>query len=615
MRTRYYLLALLFTMSIGSCKKFLQTEPADFVNPDEYYMTAQQLEYALAGVYHPLGTAGLYGAYAAYLLGFTADEGYMRANTLIGPHSYNINSTNSHILATWRACYDGINRANVLLANVDKNTDLDEPFRNRVRGEAYFLRGYYYFTLVQYFGGVPLRTTPTASVTAVNLPRVSVKEVYDQILSDMKAAEPLVPGITAVGFGGKVNKSAVRGMLARVCLHMAGEPLKDISGYQEARDWAQKVMSDTASAHTLNPDFSDVFIKLAADQYDIKESIWEVEFSGNRLDEYVETGYQGWINGPQVGSGNTLVGRADSYMRITAKLYNVFEAGDNRKFWSISHFSMSTTPSLVKTLQPLAATEAAKYGNPYHPAKFRREYETKIPKFANGTPQNVPLVRYADVLLMFAEAENEVNGPANAVGVVNQVRRRGWSKGVKTITVTNGGSGYTTAPTVTFSAGVGGKTAAGTAVISGGRVTAIHLSRDPDGVAFNQEGEYAAPPTISIAGGGGTGAAATAAIYVPADADVPSVHTGSKEAFRLFLRDERMRELNFEVSRKADLHRWGIFFQTMQDAGNQFKADGAGNPAFPQYFLDATQPKYAFWPIPLAETSLNHAIVQNPGWD
>src|SRR5690606_30950166 len=110
----------------------------------------------------------------------------------------------------------------------------------------------YYFTLVQYFGGVPLRTTPTASVTAVNLPRVSVKEVYDQILSDMKAAEPLVPGITAVGFGGKVNKSAVRGMLARVCLHMAGEPLKDVSGYQEARDWAQKVMSDTASAHTLN---------------------------------------------------------------------------------------------------------------------------------------------------------------------------------------------------------------------------------------------------------------------------------------------------------------------------------------------------------------------------
>src|SRR5690606_21627162 len=90
----------------------------------------------------------------------------------------------------------------------------------------------------------------------------------------------------------------------------------------------------------------------------------------------------------------------------------------------------------------LPATEAAKYA--LRPAKYRREYETKIPKADNRTPQNTPLLRYADILLMYAEAENAINGPTpEAVNAIDQVRRRSWSSGVRTITVTNGGSGYT----------------------------------------------------------------------------------------------------------------------------------------------------------------------------
>src|SRR5690606_9451239 len=181
-------------------------------------------------------------------------------------------------------------------ANVDRNPGLDQSFRDRVRGEALFLRGYFYFQLVQYYGGVPVFDGPTESVVDVDKPRNTIREVYDRIIADMTAAEPFVQDITELGFGGRVSKSAVRGFLARVNLHMAGEPLKDPNGYAEASKWAKMVID--ANMHALNPSYPQIYKNYAADQYDIKESIWEVEFFGNRSDQYVETTNNAWINGP-----------------------------------------------------------------------------------------------------------------------------------------------------------------------------------------------------------------------------------------------------------------------------------------------------------------------------
>jgi hypothetical protein len=693
MKTKYYILILLVTLGLGSCKKFLETKPSDFVDPKVGFETAEQLNFALAGVYNTLGSGGLYGSFTQYMYAWVGDEGYMVRSTLIGQFNYAYDATSPTNVLYWTDLYNGINRANVFLANVDNNPGLDQSLRDRLRGEVLFLRGFFYFHLVQYYGGVPLRITPSASVVDVHIPRASIKEVYDQILSDMTAAEALVPGIKAIGFGGRVSKSAVRGILARVCLHMAGNPLKDVSKYQDAKNWAKKVMDDGEAGHDLNPSYPDVFIKLAADQYDIKENIFEAEFWGNKLDSYVETGNQGWINGPVVSATSTTTGRADGYMRATAKLYNVFEPGDNRKWWSISHFvydapATATAPQVPngsKTLYGLPANEGAKYGiasGPilYLPAKFRREYEILTPKGTTQTPQNVPLLRYADVLLMYAEAENEVNGPTqDAVDAVNKVRRRGWSTGVKAMAVTNGGTGYYAAPVVTVTGG-GGSGATAVATVAGGKVTAVTLSRDLTGVKFSEEGSnYTSAPTITIAApsipttwvgstpyvvgnivrhlnnvytvtvagtskpatppthasGSSTAAAtgavflfagvfnapltatATATIHMLSDAEVKTADKASPAAFRSFIQAERMRELNFEVSRKADLHRWGIFFQTMQDVGNTFRADfpGANGMIFSGFFLNALEPKHEFWPIPTVELTRNRAIVQNPGWN
>ena len=613
MKNKFNILLLLLLFGMSSCEDYLETIPTDFLAPVNYYETEEQLNYARASVYHPLGATGLYGSWANYLLGWEGDIGYMnRASLTTGPWNYNFSSADSYNSGYWTNLFMGINRANVFLANVDKNPQISQAFRDQLRGEILFLRGYYYFQLVRYYGGVPVFTEPTTSVEDVDVPRNSVREVYDQIVADMTAAEPLVAGISELGFGGQISKSAVRGMLARVNLHIAGQPLNDPNGYVEASKWAKMVIDDTQSAHALNPYYPGIFMNYARDQYDIKESIWEVEFWGNRQDQYVETTNNAWINGPaSVATSET--GRADSYMSITAKFYNSYEPGDLRKWYNIAHFSyLPTGPSGAKNLNPVPTTEAAKYL--LRPAKWRREYESLLPKHPTTTPQNVPILRYSDVLLMYAEAQNELNGgpTAEVIEMVNQVRRRAWSTGVKEITVNNGGSGYTEVPTVTFNGG-GADDATATATITNGSVTAITLDRDPAGIKFYQEGSYTSAPTITITGGNGSGASATATIYDITEANLKPEHVASKESFLQLLQDERMREFNFEGLRKADLLRWGIFLDVMGNMGNTIQQDAPGT--FYVAYYTNVGPRDVFLPIPVSETNVNEAMEQNPGWD
>jgi len=615
MKRKYYLFALIFIMSASSCEKYLETSPTDFLNPGNYYETAAQLQTARASVYDNLGNGALWGRYGLYLLSWSADAGYMNRSSLTtGPWNYFYSSSDPYNRGFWSNLYSGINRANVLLANVDKNPELDQALRDQIRGEALFLRGYYYFLLVQYYGPVPLKTTPTESVIEVDIARTPIKEVYDQILSDMKAAEGLVPGIAELGFGGAVSKSAVRGLLARVCLTMAGEPLKDVSKYQEARDWAKKVMDDGEAGHDLNPSYPQIFMNYAQDKYDTKESIFEVEFWGNQTDSYTETGINAWINGPASHASNAgTTGRADSYMSITAKFYNIFEPGDLRKWYSIAHFTYpsNSTYNGQKVLTNPPATELAKYA--MRPAKWRREFETLVPKFPTTTPQNVPVLRFSDILLMFAEAENEINnGPTPAaIEAVNRVRRRAWSTGVKAITLTSGGSGYTSAPTVTFSGG-NGQEAEATATVADGKVTAINLKRDTTGIMFYAEGKYSSIPTITIEGGGGSGAAATATISDVSEADVTAEQASSKANFLALIQDERLREFNFEYLRKGDLLRWGIFLKVNQDMGNTVEHDAPGS-FYAKYYSNVSD-RDLLMPIPADEVNVNQNMVQNPGW-
>lgn len=427
---------MLSLCAVSGCS-FLDLEPSDFVNNGEYYKTEADLQAALNGIYSELASGNLYKSYFIARAGLDADQGFQQrdgdAKTL---GEYYVVATDIKVLSIWQTLYRGINNANILLENVDNEAiDIEPDARRRIKAETLFLRAYYYFLLVQNWGDVPYITVPTegARPEDVQVARTPALDVYDRIIKDMNDALPYVADIDELGYGGKISRSAVHGILARVHLYVAGEPYNRTEDYEQAREHARAVIE--SGKHRLNPDFQQIFINYAQDKYDIGESIWEVEFYGNGTGLYAQLGgYVGGANGIRNSSEKNNVGYTYDYMNATKYAYDLYkQVGtkmDVRRDLTIAPFKYSTpSGSTVNDAPNKVAWKSTEIFN-RNAGKFRREYEILLPKHKSYTPQNFPLLRYSDVLLMFAEADNEVKkGPsAEAYEAVNQVVRRAYGE-------------------------------------------------------------------------------------------------------------------------------------------------------------------------------------------
>jgi hypothetical protein len=653
-----FMLACLITTS---CKKFLDTKPTDFVVPEQYYNTEQQLNEALAGVYSSLTTVATYGLQQNFYLVGTTDESYYKLSTT-SPHPlyYNITPAEPRTSNTWNDLYKGIDRANYLLANIKKPT-MDEQHRNVIKGEALFLRAYMYYLLVTQFGDVPLLLDPTVDGRLVNNPATSSKDIYDKIYTDMKAAKDLVNDYTTNGTPVHVSKTAIEAMMARLCLKWAGEPLLDVSKFVDARAWADSVIQ--SHVHSLNPDYKQIFINESADQFDnsYKEVLWEIDFYGNNIGALALGGR--WSIYMGVRNTNKDIGYSYGYQGATGYLYNLYGSGDLRRDWAISPFNFLGNAGDVKVYVPSTDAYSRNEG------KWRREYETVLPRNTEFSPTNYPILRYSDVLLMFAEADNEINGPTpRSYDALNSVRRRGFGlpvtvpvtsvSVVKDVTLsTTGNTGYLkTVPLipVTISGG-GGIGASGVASVSTstGKITAIWVSNPGSGYTsiptitigtpwqantsypagtqvFNGSNLYTVattgssttiPPTQTSGSSNAsvTGIAFTyAGLKALGTANIATTNVDitnlSQSTFRDAIRDERARELCFEGIRKFDLIRWGIFIPQMK----QIEIDMNLNlPASLKYAVREytnVSEKDKLFPIPTLELSLNSALKQNPLW-
>ncbi|MBO9586232.1 MAG: RagB/SusD family nutrient uptake outer membrane protein [Flavobacterium sp.] len=567
---KIYILLGLVALSTASCENYLDTEPIQKIAIEQYYTDETGITNALAGVYDPLGSEKLYGSQLWWQLDSSTDEGYYaRAATLTGTMVYSFDASAVNVTDFWANLYDGINRANDLIAHVNL-PKMDEDKRQQILGEALFLRGYYYFMLVSHFGDVPLRLTPTTSPNSVQMARTTSKEVYAQILKDMTEAEAKVSATKAL-YSSRVYKTVVQGVLARVCLQMAGYPLNDASKYADALAWSKKVIDsgqhslnvsfetnppagkpanyynvvNPSNGNTSNNAYRQIFITEASDKYDTNELMWEADFKA-RGGGYNEGGRVGNNIGIifQPAATNPLFGTyCWGFIKGTGKLFRTYDAtgADLRRDWNLTTYTVANATgvktNLAKTIQ---------YGRDC--GKWRREYEINLSGDQNYTAINFPILRYSDVLLMYAEAENQVNGPtAAAQEAVNKVRRRGY-----------------------------GRT------------------------------DVSSPYAISDA------ATATAA--------------GSKAAFQQFIEDERMRELCFEGLRKMDLIRWNKFAATMKAVSDDMAAAPTTGPltlgnqqygALGGRNASAGGNKFLLFPIPSLEMSSNTLIPkesQNPGW-
>lgn len=424
MKLRHLILFCLLTVCQISCNKLLHKKPTGYVPPEQNYATEAQLISALAGVYDVLGlnSSELYADAIFSKLGACTDEGYYARSTMIsGPQVYNFDYTNADIGQFWTTLYTGIERANNLIYYIHTPQNMDKEQRNAILGEAKFLRGYFYFLLVSNFGDVPLRLLPTTltGVGSVNVPRIPASDIYAQILKDMGEAETLCYPATHFNSPSRVSQSTVEGILARVCLTMAGYPLSDKSKYETALFWAKKVKA--SGIHSLNPNYQQVFVNLIQNIYAIKECLWEADFLGPKSATNLKMGRLGNTNGIACSSLDT--GYSYGFINVTAKLYNLYGAGDLRRDWAIAPYSYSGINRV--------AHGSVLYDR--NCGKWRRSYETDLPKDKNITGENFPILRYSDVLLMLAEAENQVNGPTTmAYDAINQVRRRAYGKPTST---------------------------------------------------------------------------------------------------------------------------------------------------------------------------------------
>lgn len=414
-KINFYIFVLLV---LSACNDYLETKPKSFVTPESYYRNESELTSALMGVYSELGNTNesTYSRFLSLEAPSANDEQLRRgANTGVISDLYNTSASYDNFFNCWSTLYSGIQRANLLLENISKAT-ASQAVKDHIRGEALFLRAYYHFVLASYWGDIPLKLSSTNSINNLNVAKTPSKEVYNAIIEDMTLANALVKD-SAFNNPGRVSKNSISGILARVYLHAAGR-LKEPSFYNQARSWAYKVIQ--SGKHSLNPDYKQIFINHSANIYDLKECLWEVEF----FHENASSSNEHERFGSTIGIRNSddKTGFVQGNFTATAVLFDLYQTGDKRRDWNITPFYYIENDRNNGTAEYLPSYKWGRYV-----AKWRREYQTGVyNKNFGGT--NWPLLRYADVLLMFAEAENEINsGPtADAYNAINQVRRRAY---------------------------------------------------------------------------------------------------------------------------------------------------------------------------------------------
>lgn len=390
------LLAVLLAIGFTACKKsFIELSPKTRVSEANFFQTADDYTQAVVGAYTPLQS--IYGD--AYVMGEMRSDNatYFASPGLQGGQfsdMYNISGfldvpVNGNNSNKYVNCYRGIAKTNAVLVRIDK-ADIDAAVKANLKGQAQFLRAFYYFELVQYYGGVPLHLTEVTSVAETALPRSSDLDVYKQIIADATSAASLLPAKQSTL--GKVTQGSAKTLLGYVYA-----TLKQYSN-------AEMVLTDvTALGYSLLTNYSNVF----ATKNNV-ESIFEVQYLAGPQGLQSNFAFQfapninNVINVLGVAGNNQTTG---GWNKPTPDLIAAYEIGDTRKAASIAFSYIDGNGNTVND------TYVKKYTHgPY--------------SIFNNSGEDWIVYRYADVLLLLAECLNEQGKFGQAIPFINQVRAR-----------------------------------------------------------------------------------------------------------------------------------------------------------------------------------------------
>jgi len=436
--------AAIVLLSFNSCNKFLDQKPITDVSTEVVFSDVPSALKALAGVYSRMvGDAG-YGIRVSLYYPLDTDE--MQGPTGSGDNDrrdiarYNATPGNAQITNPFNQMFTGIEYANICIANIPKmamysnGTDQEKKKLQRMYGEALTLRAQFYTEAIRNWGDLPANFAPASTLATSNpFPtRTNRDTLYDRLLEDLKLAATLVPWrneLSAIGDGAdeRITKGTVKGLRARIALYRGGFSLRQdgvvkrtadyLKYYQIARDEAAEVMA--SNQHSLNPSYKALW-KDQVNARAVADPNGELMFQASGIGGVGAGDTKlAYYNGPSVNKlGNKSINVLPTY-------FYAFDSTDLRRDVTCAIYNVDTDGK-IKLGQAITAICDGKY---------RRDWISNPTVSPTDKIQYFSLkwqiLRYADVMLMFAEAENELNGPTTAAyNAVNQVRRRGYGQSI-----------------------------------------------------------------------------------------------------------------------------------------------------------------------------------------
>lgn len=384
MKKTLYIAGLSLLLGFSACSK-LEENPQSFISPENFYKTRSDAIAGVTAAYAPVRLNGFVARNYAILGEITTDNMFPLPNNndRVQLDNYTHGPQNLILRETWQNFYVGVSNCNFVIDKVP-GIDMEEALKKRLIAEAKFLRGFYYYHLVRLFGDLPLMTTALASLNQLTYPRRDPKDqVYQQIIKDFTDAEAGLPISYTGADQGRATQGAAKAFLASVYL--------TLKQYPQAMAKAAEVM---------RPEFGYGLWDNYVDVFDIKnefgkEAIFDVQFVSG------PAGLGGNLIAFFAQENNSVGGRGFGSFQPTQELYDSFDPADRRK-----------------TVFFTRGTDNKYYCNKWIDADARTE---------NQSDNNYPLMRYAEVVLTYAEAYNEVNAPTDgneAYKAINSIRKR-----------------------------------------------------------------------------------------------------------------------------------------------------------------------------------------------
>lgn len=437
MKKNNILYALVFCVfgtlvSFVSCKDFLTEEPVTAISESAAFGNVQNARTTVLGVYNRLSGNNGFGQILSMIYPHDSDLiiQFVNANIPDGGRRdisrYFLLQTNAVLAGPFTRLYSGVERANICIKNIPNMAEFtldnaDGIEARRLYGEALTLRAVFFLELVKHWGDVPAPFVPSIDQEDLNLDKTDRDTILDRVLEDLRIAADLVPWRGEVAADERITKGAVKGMRARIALIRGGYALRRqtrvmerrtdyLQYYQIARDECYDIIQ--SGRHNLNPSFEAVFRNalLARTIEPNGEVVFEVAMAGRNSEFDSQLGA---FNGPSVN------GRGNRSLFVMPYYFYAFDSLDTRRDVTVAPYTVNASGYKI-----LAAANALTDG------KFRRDWMSNpvvgLAEAGSFWSVNWPLLRYSDVLLMFAETENELNQnpTAAAVEAFERVRLR-----------------------------------------------------------------------------------------------------------------------------------------------------------------------------------------------